>query len=132
MAIKKQNDGYIALVTALIVGVVSTVILVSLLVLGLGYSRSSQSSSFLAQARSLSNACAEDALRQLRANSNFTATNTVVSLGNGTCTYSLTNTGGNNRQINSHCDVQTVTSKLQINVTSLNPKIIISSWQEVI
>lgn len=126
-----KQKGYIALSVTLIIGAVASVILVSLLVLGLGYSRSSQSSSFSLQARSLADACVEDGLRQLRANNGYTASNTTISLGNGTCTYSLTNTGGNNRQIDAHGDVGTVTRKVKVLTNALSPKITVSSWTEV-
>ncbi len=131
MIIYNKQEGYIALTTVLIVGLVSSVIMVSLLSLGMSYTRSSASSSASAQARSLATACSEEGLRQLRANGNFTATNTAVVLGAGTCTYSVVNTGGTTRQIDARGDVGTVTRKQQVNVSALNPTIIISSWQDV-
>lgn len=127
----KPKEGYIALTTVLIVGVVASVIMVSLLTLGLGYTRSSNSEYLSIQAKTLANACAEDALRQIRANTSFTATNTTINLGSGSCTYSVTNTGGTNRTIDVSGAAASVTRKLQIFITAISPKITISSWQEI-
>ena len=126
-----MKKGYIALTTVLIVGMVASVIMVSLLALGLGYSRTSNTTALSMQARSLSNACAEEALRQIRLVNTYTATNATLSLGGGSCVYTVTNTGGNTRQIDTTATVQTIVRRVRVTTSALSPKIVISSWQEI-
>ncbi|MFC1623678.1 hypothetical protein ACFL05_00985 [Patescibacteria group bacterium] len=49
----------------------------------------------------------------------------------GSCTYTVINTGGNNRQINSSASAGNIDRKVKIEIDAINPKINILSWQEV-
>ncbi len=126
-----EKDGYIALVTVLIVGLVASTVMVSLIVLGLGYSRTGQTTVLSTQARQTADACAEYALLQIRNDSGYTVTNASLNINNISCVYSVTNLGGSNRQIDVVATANTVKRKLQIQISSLSPKIVISSWQEI-
>ncbi len=123
------SRGYIALISVLIVGAIGTVIGVSLLQLGLSTSRSSFAQHQSNQAKGLANACAEEALQQIRDNTSFTGTGNLT-LGQGTCTYTVTAGAGENRTIQSSGTVGSITRKLEVTITTINPQIIVSTWEE--
>jgi len=127
----KGTRGYIALTTVLIVGLVASVIMVSLITLGLSASRSGNSVYLSAKARSAANACAEVALRQLRADSNYVASNVAITVETNQCSYTVLNTGGTTRQIDANATVENTTRKVRILISGLAPKVVISSWQEI-
>lgn len=125
-----RQKGYIALITVLVTGAVGVAIAVSLLLLGLGSSRTSFALEQSNQAKALANACAEEALQQIRDSTSFTGTGNL-SLGQGTCSYTVTNDGGENRTVTASGTVGTVVRKVKIIINAINPAIILASWQEV-
>ena len=125
-----NQRGYIILISVLIVGAVGLAIALSLLLLGVGSSRTSFALEQSFQAKALANACAEEALIQIRNSTPFSGTDTIA-LGTGSCTYTVTQLVGQNRNINSSGTVGSIISKLQINIDTITPSINISSWQFV-
>lgn len=109
---------------------VGTVIGSSLILLGIGATQTSQAVSDANEAAALADACAEDALQRLRLDNATTGTSNLT-LGNGTCTYTITNSGGSNRDIEATGTVNDVIRKVAVNIDQLSPIINISSWQEV-
>lgn len=126
----QKTDGYIALLAVLIVGAASVAIGLTLLLTGTDSQRSTLVSQQSAQARALASACAEEALQQIHDDTAFTGTNNL-SLGQGTCTYTVTNTGGNARTIDVSGTVNSIVRKLKIYATISPSSISITSWQEV-
>lgn len=122
--------GYITLISVLIIGAVGLAIATSLILLGLGSSRTGFALEQSDQAKGLAMACAEEALQQIRDSTPFVGAGTVT-LGQGTCTYTVTNTGGQTRLIIASGTVGSVVRKVRITISQINPTIIISSWQEV-
>ena len=116
--------------SVLIVGAIGTAITVALILLGLGSSRTSFALQQSNQAKALANACGEEALQQIRDSISYTGT-TSLSLGDGTCTYTVTSQGGTNRTINASGAVSTITRKIKIIVNTINPYILLTSWEEV-
>lgn len=127
---KKIKGGYITLLSVLIVGVVGVSIALSILFLGSGSTLNALSYQKMHQAKALSNACAEEALEQIRSNSSFSGSGNL-SLGQGSCSYTVTLGSGQNRTIDTTGTVGTVIRKNQIAVTAINPLIVISTWQEI-
>ncbi len=125
-----MNKGYITLISVLVVGAVGTSIALSLLLLGNGASRNSFALQQSAQAKGLANACAEEALEQIREATPFVGSGNL-SLGQGTCNFTVTNTGGNNRTVTASGTVGTIIRKLTITISAIDPLIVVSSWQEV-
>lgn len=122
--------GFIALTSILIVGAVGAAITVSLLLLGLGSSRTSFALEQSNQAKALADACAEEALQQIRDSTPFTGSGNL-SLGQGTCAYTVINLGGHNRSITASGTVGTIVRKVKITIDKINPTINITYWQEV-
>ena len=124
-----NKKGYVALITVLISGAIGVAIATSLLLLGLGSSRTSFALEQSNQAKALANACAEEALQQIRDSTPFTGTGSLT-LGQGTCGYTVVNDGGENRTVTASGTVGTVVRKIKIIVNTINPAINLTSWQE--
>ncbi|MDO8482877.1 MAG: hypothetical protein Q7S86_03605 [bacterium] len=124
-----ENGGFITLVSVLVVSAVGLSIALSLLLLGLGSSRTGFALYQSAQARGLANACAEESLRLVK-NSLLVLGTSTLTLPGGTCTYVITNTGGQNRAIATSGTVGTVIRKVNMSISQITPFIIITSWQE--
>ena len=121
--------GYIALMAVLVVGAASLAIASALLVTATDSQRSTLVNQQSAQARSLASACGEEALQQIHDDTSFTGTNNL-SLGQGSCTYTFTNTGGNNRTITASGTVGNVVRKIQVTLTIGATTLTINTWQE--
>jgi len=130
LKIREMRKGYIALITVLVTGAVGVAITVSLILLGLGSSRTSFSLEQSNQAKALANACSEEALQQIRDSTPFTGTGNLT-LGRGTCAYAVVNDGAQNRTVSASGTVGTVVRKVKITIDKINPSINITSWQEV-
>lgn len=125
-----SQRGYVILITVLVIGAVGVAIAVSVFWLGLGSSQSSFSIEQSNQAKALANACSEEALLQIRDSTPFTGSGGLT-LGQGSCSYTVTSGGGQNRTITSSGTVGTIVRKVKITVDAINPTINVTSWQEV-
>lgn len=126
----KQSEGYLILMSVMIIGAISLAIVVSMLLSGLGTSQTSFANQQSVQAKALANACINEALQQIRDNTAFSGSNNL-SLGQGTCTYTVINTGAENRTIQASSTVGVIIRKTQATITQINPTITIASWQEL-
>lgn len=125
-----NHAGAVVLVSVLLIGAIGTAIATTLILLGLNSTRLSFSLEQSHQSQALATACAETALQAIWANESITGTQTLT-LGAGTCTYTITNLGGEQRKITVSGTVQNVTRKAQLSISALNPAITVSSWQEI-
>ncbi|MSU75085.1 MAG: hypothetical protein EXS55_01020 [Candidatus Magasanikbacteria bacterium] len=125
-----NNRGFITLLSVLLIGAVGFSIGAALLWFGVGNSKTSLAMEQSTQARWLSDACAEEALEQVRGNTDFFGQANII-LGDGTCTYTVIKFAGENRQITILGTVGTITRKEKIILDAINPQIHIISWQEV-
>jgi hypothetical protein len=123
---KNKQQGYVALLSALIITFIGIAVGTSLVLSGLGSSRTSFASEQSNQAKGLANACAEEALQLIRDTGSGS-----FSMGQGSCTYTVTSTGGQNRTIVISGTVSGVVRRATIAITQITPTITISSWQEV-
>lgn len=126
-----MKQGFITLISVLIVGAVGIAVAVSLILLGLSSSRTSFAIEQSNQAKALANACAEEALQQIRDSTPFVARSGSFLLEQGECIYSVTNEGGQNRNITVLATVGTIVRKLGVIINQINPTIEIVSWQEL-
>ena len=125
-----SSNGYIALIAVLIIGAASLATSVALLTAGTDSQRATLINQQSLQARQLAQACAEEALQQLHSNTSFSGTNTLT-LGHGTCSYTVTNTGSTTRTIDASGTVGSVVRKAKAYATIGGSSISITSWQEV-
>ena len=124
------KKGYITLLMVIIVGAIGVATSVSLLLLGIGFSKTSLSIEKSNQAKALSNACAEAALDQIRSSPSFSGS-AGLTFGRGSCSYTVTNLGGQNRLVNTSSTVDEVIRKIKITLNQITPKINLTLWQEV-
>ena len=125
---RDRKHGYVALLTVIILSAVATVIATSLLLLGLGHSRSALSENQTTQAKAAADGCTEEALRQIRLSSSYTASNVAINFTGSSCTYTVvagttgsitaTGTSGNNIR------------KVTIDLSARTPNIVFTKWQE--
>lgn len=125
-----MKHGFATLVSVLLVGVLGLAISVSLLLLGLSSSRTSFTQEQSYQTKALADACAEEALEQIRDSTPFTGSGTLT-LGQGSCSYTVTSQGGANRTITSVGTVSSMTRRTRVILDQINPTINITSWQEL-
>ena len=131
MVMKRHGEsGYIALLAVLILGAAATAISLALLNIGADSQRSTLLEQQSRQARALAASCAQEALQQIHDNIAYSGTGNV-SLGQGSCTYTVTVTAGTTRTITNVATVGNVVRKSQAYVTIGASAISISSWQEI-
>jgi len=125
-----SQGGYIALLTVLIVGAAATAIGVTVLTLGADSQKNALISQQSRQARYLATACGEEALQVIHDTTSYTGTANLT-LGQGTCSYTVASTGSSTRTVTATATVGTVVRKLQASVTINSASISVSSWQEI-
>jgi len=125
--LENRNGGYITLMLVLIIGALGLGIAISLILRGIGISQSSLTEERSALSIAYAESCAENALGTIRGFTPFTGTGTQT-FSNGTCSYLVTSSGGENRTIVASSTVQDIFRTLSISVTQINPTIVISGW----
>jgi len=128
--LSNNQKGYITLISVLVVSAVSISVTISLLLLGLGSSRTSFVYQQSYQAKGFADACAEEALEEIRSNTGFVGGGNI-NFGNGTCTYNVTSQGAENRTVVATGTVDSVIRKVSVIINDINPLITVVSWQEV-
>ena len=129
MIIGNHNKGFVALISILIASAVSVAVVTSVLLLGVGSSKTRLAVEQSSKARSLTDTCAEIALENIRENSSYSGS-VSLSLGDGLCLFSVALTNGI-WTINASGTVGAIVRRAKVVVTSASPKINVSSWQEV-
>jgi hypothetical protein len=125
------ENGFVALVSVLIVGAIGATIAVGLLAAGGSWLETKQAQRESAAARYLADACGEYALEKYRQNSAYAGTE-VVPVGDENCTIRAVFTDGSgNKVIQTQAIVGSSTRRVEIRVGSRTPRLTISSWQEV-
>lgn len=127
---RTAQSGYIALMGVLVIGAVATATALTLLVISADSQRSTLIEQQSTQAHGLAVACGEEALQQMQENTAYTGSGNLT-LGQGSCTYTVTNTGGTGRSILSTGTVGNLLRKIQIGATIGTSNISITSWQDV-
>jgi len=125
--LENNRSGYVTLMLVLITGALGVGIAISLILRGIGISRSSFTEEQSAQSIAYAESCAEEALQQIRNSTPFTGSGSQI-FSNGTCSYNVSSLGGDNRLIIASSTVQNISRTLSISITQINPKIVISNW----
>lgn len=125
-----DNSGYALLFGVLLVGVVTSVIVVSSLVIGVDYTRTAFASLNSAQSAYLADTCAERALQRIADNNDFSGSNSHT-LAGGSCQYTVIDQGGENRRIEATGSKNDHTRKVIVEIDEITPSINMVTWQEV-
>lgn len=127
---KINNRGYVALISVLIMEAIGLVVSVSMILLGLGFSRTSYTLQETSEARAIADACAEKILQEIYNDENFSGIGSFA-VGSGACDYAISNQGAENRTIDVEGVVGSVIKRVKVIITQINPSIAVASWQEV-
>lgn len=130
MSSLRLENGYILLMTMLIIGAASVAITLALLLNSTDVTKSGLISQQSMLARDAAESCSEEGLLQIQGNTAYTGSGNIA-LTSASCTYTVTNTGGNNRTIDSSGVSGNSTRKIKIYATIGASSISITSWQEV-
>lgn len=126
-----KEQGYIALISILIVLAIVLSIAISASFFGIIESQMGLSQSLAAQSYYLANACAETALMKLKSNLKYQG-NEQISIDNQTCMINLIEGSGNrNRTIKTYSAANNQTKKIVVKIIQVRPDTVIRSWQEV-
>ena len=109
------TNGYVILLSTLVVAAVSLTVVVALTLLSTDTHRTSLALLQSNQAKALANACAEQALEEIRQDDAYVGTDNL-SLGQGTCTFVVTDLGGESRNIQASGTVSTVIRRVEIEI----------------
>lgn len=131
---QKINQGYIVLLSTIILSVVGSIVIFSLYEKQINGTQITSNNINKNKANNLALTCAEQAIYEITVATSTTITNQRIDLGGGYCLFSITNEGLNKRVIGEG-DVNNTTSKIStlIDIINLdaNSKIKILSWQEI-
>ena len=123
------RDGYVALVSVILVCAIGVAIMVSVIASGVMAGKTDFALQQSGAARSMASSCAEEAL-QIILETSTTSANGNLTIASTTCAYQITSSSSQTI-INATGVVGTITSKIKVIITSTSPSITLSSWQEV-
>lgn len=123
------SKGYATLVSILVIGAIGLSVVTSLILLGANSSRTSFAIEQGNQAKSLANACAEEALQQIWNLDTFSGTGNLT-FGQGSCSFVVTSDVVP-KTIVATGTVDTTVRRVSIIVDSLHPYVHTLSWQEI-
>ena len=126
-----DHNGYIFLLSVLVVGTISLAITTSVLLLSTSAARTGISLKHSGESLALAQACAEYALFELRSDSSYGGSE-ILNIGSGTCEVLIVGgTGNENRTICTEGIRGDTARRLEILIARLLPSVTIISWQEV-
>lgn len=127
----KQKNGYIALITVLIVGALALSFAISTAILAIDQGKNSLLIQNSAEADSLARSCAEKALIELKTSVTYGG-NETINLGNGQCQIlPIEDLGDESRLIKVLSNVNSVVKRQEIQISQINPTITIDYWKDV-
>lgn len=128
MKIKSSRSGYTVLASVILVAAIGSTIAVSLLIGGTSAASTAATVQASAQARQLANACAELAIQQLIISILFVGSGNLT-VGQGTCTYTVSQQDLLTSLISVSGTVGTVTRRVELTVV-VTPMLGITRWRE--
>ncbi|MEK7656079.1 MAG: hypothetical protein AAB386_05385 [Patescibacteria group bacterium] len=128
----KLLRGYIALISIILIEAILLVIGAGILLRSSGVAKTDVSIDKQARAQAAVSACADYALNQLKETTVYTG-NQLINVGGDTCyIMNVSGIGGTNRTVQATSTVSGYTRKIKIQITKVNPTMIISSWEDVV
>lgn len=132
--LKKNQGGYIAFLSIVILGSVGGLIALTLYLTGINISESSLLSIQEKEARYLADSCSEIAIQQIINITENNSTSSSFSIGRGTCSFVIEDEPSGNKIIKSEGNIENIVRK---NIVIINPNestskntVSIVSWQE--
>lgn len=126
----QHKGGYILLLSVLFLSAISLSIGLFVVQTGLAGSQNVFVYEQSYQALAGAEACAETALQEIRDDTPYTGSDTLSIVG-GSCSYEVTSQGAQERVVEVEAVVGETVQRLRIEIESINPEIVITSWQEI-
>ena len=127
---KNNQEGYAALMSILIIGAVGVLVATTMLMVSVSSVQVSMSIKNSDQARYMSDTCAEAALMEIRNSTDFSGIKSQT-FPEGECSYDIIKGSGETRTIQVTGKSEENIRKTKIQIDKINPKINVTSWQEV-
>ncbi len=127
----KIKEGYIALISVILMSALGLAIMLSVVAAGVDATRTDFSLQQSGGARSAASSCAEEALQRV-VETGTSSSSGNLTVASGTCVYTITSTNGQNITIQSTGFLGTVTSKIRVVIATTSPSTTLSSWEEVV
>lgn len=124
-----NQHGVVLLLSVLIATAVGVAIGISVIMAGLILSQGSLANREANLAKAMANACAEAGLQQIRNSTAYTGTGNLTISGNA-CSYIVTSGAGEARTIAANSTVGSSTRRVTVQLTAINPSLVVSSWLE--
>ena len=125
-----RKSGFVTLISVIILTSISLIVISSQLLISTDNYISNRRVSDSLQARVLADTCVEIALNRLKLSNAYTGNDTEV-LSIGTCSIStISGSGNTNRSFTTSATYNNMTRRVSITVSSIDPNLTISSWQE--
>lgn len=129
----KNQQGYILLVSVMILGAAAIAIVLALLVIGVEDNLDSGNYYAGRSAHMFATNCMEDALEKLKENVNYTGNETLAFPKGETCTIlTIQGSGNSNRKIQTQSNVHGAIQKVQVTVATVSPQMVLTRWEEVV
>jgi hypothetical protein len=129
--IKSLKNGYIALMTMIIIGAIILISALSITFISLSQKTIMIDQSQKISSYYLANACANYALIKLQDDAGYGG-NETVNVGNYNCQVGqVLGSGNTNRTINTSSAVANHITSIQVVISQIKPKTLIASWQEI-
>jgi hypothetical protein len=125
----KHQPGYVALFSVIGLGVIGGVITFSLVMLGIGLTKSDLQLMQSTQARQAATSCVEEALQKIR-ETGTTSASGALTIASSSCAYAIASSSGQ-RIITSTGTASETVSKIKVIVSTTTPLLQLSSWQDV-
>lgn len=125
-----KQQGYVLLLSVLVIGAVSLTIALALLASGVDGQRATDIYQRSQQARALADGCAEEALQRLHDNTAYSGSGSLT-LGNGTCTFSVSPGAPGTATIGATGIVKGVMRAERVSVQITSVGLTIAAWQIV-
>jgi hypothetical protein len=133
-----SEHGFLTLFAVIIISAVGLAVAISVVLLGIGTSRTSLATVQSKQALSMANYCAETAIIALNSNDKYTGGPNINDVNNdGTtnpnvyCSMVIENRGGSKRIISTTGISGTIKRKVQVKLSKAKPKVAMVCWLEV-
>lgn len=123
--------GYVLLISVLITGAIAASISVALLTFGAAFAQSALVSLHADQARSLVDACVEEAFIRLQRDTAYVGGETLTITDQQCTIVAVLGSGATNREIHVEATVGRSTQRARVVVSAVDFPLVISSWERV-
>ncbi len=132
MNIQNKKNGYIALISLIIIGAIVLLIILAITFSGLTQKLNMIEGNHAVRAYYLANACGNYALLKLQQDENYGGNENLVLDGQSCQIEDIWGSGNENRTVFVSSELGLAKKNIRIEISQLRPKTIIKSWEEFV